>query len=81
MNKFEHISSDGHQMSLPGFGVGGPMSDGESHIWCTGGGGEVHCTIGNVTWDPSSLLVDRMMDGLNWKYYNPATSLANGNNF
>ena len=27
MNKFEHVSSDGHQMSLPGVGVGGPMSD------------------------------------------------------
>ena len=49
VNKFKQVSSNGHQMSLAGSSLGGPMSDAYGGMAMAGAGGcrEVQCIMGN----------------------------------
>ena len=72
MNKFEQVSSEGHQMSLEG-----GQDQGYPHVSCLEGGvpmsrGEP-CTVRS---NASRGMTDRHVS----KHYLPATSLAGGNN-
>ena len=90
MNKFEQVSSNGHQMSsAEGQGWVGPMSGGSwARKWspCLMSGG-VPCTVrSNAPSNPKhppppTPPVNRMKDRHDGKCYLPATSLMGGNNY